>query len=252
MTILPIGGRQASRGGAVCLVALAFLVSGAAEAQQPTGGPKTLSTTTLGPTATPGTPPGGASGPVPPGTIPPGTLQSKPPYQSNIGLPYGQGVTAPYAYGAGRPGPGTPTPVEKPVAKGKTIGPAATEAEGAAAAAGAGTTGTEVAPVDPRLNLPRQTTSGPGNGQPPIKAAPDFKSGDPYARAAGSPALAAPFGVSPYKAPYSIDAAGNYYNPPGIFNQNGALTPNGSRVGTVDSQGQVFDRYGNKRGVLQR
>jgi hypothetical protein len=108
------------------------------------------------------------------------------------------------------------------------------------------------APVDPRLGLPRRLGAASETDQPPIKAAPDYKSGDPYARSTGSPALAAPFGASPYKPPYQIDAAGNYYAPGGIVSPNGVITPGNTHRGRVDAQGRVFDQYGNQRGVIQK
>lgn len=196
------------------------------------------------------------------------TALGRPAYQSNVGLPYGPGNPAPYAYGGGLPSVGTPAPKKAPVqptgpgAANATTGPGAGAGTGAGAGRSATGTGgsssgegTEEGtgpgnepvmgtvpsqPFNPRSNLPVQTYSGPGNGQPVIKAAPDYKPGDLYARGAGAPAIPGPIGTSPYQRPYTVDALGNYY------------TSGGAYVGKVDSTGQVRDRYGNVRGTVQR
>lgn len=122
---------------------------------------------------------------------------------------------------------------------GTTAVPGQVPAEGEAIDATTGTAGV-IAPLDPRLGGPVRNFNGPGNGQPLIRAAPDYKAGDPYARGTGSPALAPPIGASPYTRPYTVDAQGNYYNSTGNF------------VGKVDNNGYVRDRYGNVRGTVQR
>ena len=193
---------------------------------------------------------------------------SRPAYQSTIGLPYGPGNPAPYAYGGGVPRVNDPNVPQTPEAiPGKPSMPTAT-VPGTTASAMPGvapsqpgrdeevapgeSTGTmpgtsrlpgpdpEAPPFDPRVGAAQRTYSGPGNGQPVIQAAPAFRTGDPYARAAGSPSLPPPIGSSPYTRPYTVDAQGNYYNSTGGY------------VGKVDSKGQVRDRYGNVRGTVAR
>ncbi len=238
---------------AVALVALAAIGAGQAAAQtNATTNARPPTVTNLGPTPAPGVI--AAPGQDPATSLPPGTSISRPPYQSAIGLPYGQGVQPPYAYGATRPttlSPTTPQAKRKPAPGAPAEGAAAGEQPGIAAT-GPATAAGVTPPVDPRLGLPRRMGSEPGVDQPPIKAAPDFQPGDPYARSAGSPSLIKPFGASPYRAPYSIDAAGNYFNPGGKFDPNGSVTPNATYSGRVDAQGRVFDKYGNQRGIIQK
>ncbi len=256
---------------AVPVLAAALAVPGGA-AQAQTGYTQPYGATQAGPAKAPTGGPGVGTTPGP----------TRPPYQSNIGLPYGAGNPAPYAYGGGLPttndpnarktpsgqgedaagavgAPGKPglpkvtrpgvnastTPGARPV-DGQGQGVAApgdsqdpTQGQGQGIDATTGTAGV-IAPLDPRLGGPVRNFSGPGNGQPLIKASPDYKSGDPFARGAGSPALAPPIGASPYTRPYSVDAQGNYYNSTGSF------------VGKVDNKGQVRDRYGSVRGTVQR
>jgi len=258
--------RIAAALGMTAVVGLAFLAAAPASAQTTSTNAVQPRVTNLGPTPAPGVitapNPNAASS-----SLPPGTTISRPPYQSNIGLPYGANVPAPYAYGATRPSTLAPTTTPSPgQAKGKATTAGATPGPGQQGTQqGTGTDTDEAqsigaigspspgvaAPVDRRLGLPQRMSSAPGNDQPPIKAQPDFKPGDPYARSAGSPALAQPFGVSPYRVPYSIDATGNYYSPPGTVNQNGTITPNTQFRGKVDQQGRIFDQYGNQRGVLK-
>ena len=244
------------------LVGLSLALSAAASAQ--TGYTQPYGATMPGPATAP-TGPSGVGAP----TAPP-----RPPYQSGIGLPYGPGNPAPYAYGGGLPGVGDPTkrpgrpsavpttgaptagaaptgPVRPPGGQPTAVAPnavvpgAAVTGDGAAQGEGEildATTGTAgvAPPLDPRLGGPVRNYSGPGNNQPLIKAAPDFKTGDPYARSAGSPALPAPIGTSPFTRPYTVDSQGNYYNSTGTY------------VGKVDNKGVVRDRYGNMRGTVQR
>lgn len=260
------GNRIALLLAATALVAGVAGVPGAAQAQ--TGYTQPYGATQAGPAKAPTAAPGVGTTPGP----------TRPPYQSNIGLPYGPGNPAPYAYGGGLPTTNDPNARKAPApgedaagaaaAAGKpglpkvtrpgvnaSTTPGAKPLDGQGGASGQGqdptqgqgqgidaTTGTAGvgAPLDPRLGGPVRNFSGPGNGQPLIKAAPDYKTGDPFARSAGSPAMAPPIGASPYTRPYSVDAQGNYYNSTGNF------------VGKVDSKGQVRDRYGNLRGTVQR
>lgn len=210
--------------------------------------------TNLGPTGTTNVIP--APAPSSAGSLPPGTVISKPPYQSEIALPYGAAAPAPYAYGATRPTTLAPTiPPTKGTALAKPVAPGPQQEkdkEQQGAAAGTAGAGTGTQPVDPRLGLPRNIGGGPGNGQPPIKAAPDFKPGDPNARSASAPSLPPPYGVSPYRMPYAIDSSGNYFSPPATYNQNGVLTPTATFRGKVDRRGNVYDQYGNRRGVIAK
>lgn len=266
------GNRIALLFAATALAAATAAPHGAAWAQ--TGYTQSYGATQAGPAKAPTGSPGVGTTPGP----------TRPPYQSNIGLPYGPGNQAPYAYGGGLPTTNdpnarkTPSPqgddalaspgkpglpkVTRPGVNASTT-PGARPADGQGSAPGSGpggaatgqdptqgqgqgqgidaTTGTAgIAPLDPRLGGPVRNFSGPGNGQPLIKAAPDYKSGDPFARGAGSPALAPPIGASPYTRPYTVDAQGNYYNSTGNY------------VGKVDNRGQVRDRYGSVRGTVQR
>lgn len=242
--------------------ALAAIALMAAKAEAQTGYTQSYGASQVGPTAPVGIAPPQNTGV---GTAPAG----RPAYQSNTGLPYGAGNPAPYAYGgsipyandpnkkapagaagagagAGRaslptatqPGTTVPGPGAKPEDAGTgevQIDPATGQPIDAT-----GTAGLPEQPFDPKSGAAIRTYSGPGNGQPVIRAAPDFKPGDPYARGAGAPGLPAPIGASPYTRPYTVDAMGNYY------------TPQGAYVGKVDNKGQVRDRYGNVRGVVAR
>ncbi len=250
------------------LTAVAVAAAGAAalapsEGAAQTGYTQSYGATQVGPTAPVGIAPPQTTGI---GTAPAG----RPAYQSNTGLPYGAGNPAPYAYGGSIPYANDPN-------KKAPAGATGAAATGAGAGAGraslptatvpgpgakpedagtgevqidpatgqpmidaTGTAGLPEQPFDPKSGAAIRTYSGPGNGQPVIRAAPDFKPGDPYARGAGAPGLPAPIGASPYTRPYTVDAMGNYY------------TPQGAYVGKVDNKGQVRDRYGNVRGVVAR
>jgi len=258
------GNRIALLLTATALAAVAAAPHGAAVAQ--TGYTQPYGATQAGPAKAPTAAPGVGTTPGP----------TRAPYQSNIGLPYGAGNQAPYAYGGGLPTtndpnarktpspqgddalaspgkPGLPKVTRPGVNASTTPGAQPLDGQGGASGSGQGqdpsqgqgidaTTGTAgvIAPLDPRLGGPVRNFSGPGNGQPLIKAAPDYKTGDPFARGTGSPALAPPIGASPYTRPYTVDAQGNYYNSTGNF------------VGKVDNKGQVRDRYGSVRGTVQR